>query len=159
MTIYFNSKIYRIIDNTNGQQYFGSTKVGLSQRLAQHNYSFKRWKRGKTNYTSSYKILENGDYNIILVEEFPCESNKQLRRRERFHIEGNECVNIRKPLQTTDEYIQYQQQYSTDNRTDLYAKQNAKHTCSCGGKFTYQNKLIHLRTKKHSVYALNKSPK
>ena len=123
MTIYSNSKIYRIIDNTNGQQYFGSTKVGLSQRMAQHNYSFKRWKCGKTNYTSSYKILENGDYNIILVEEFPCENKEQLRRRERFHIESNLCVNIRKPLQTCAELHQYHQQYRAENRTDLYAKQ------------------------------------
>ena len=158
MTIYSNSKIYRIIDNTNGLQYFGSTTVGLSQRLAQHNYSFNRWKCGKTNYTSSYKILENGDYTIILVEEVPCENNEQLRRRERFHIEGNECVNIRIPLQTSAEFIQYQQQYRTENRTDLYMKQNAKHTCCCGGKYTYQNKLIHLTTKKHREYALNQTP-
>ena len=154
MTIYLNAKIYRIIDNSNGQQYFGSTKVGLSQRMAQHNYSFKRWKRGKTNYTSSYKILENGDYNIILVEEFPCENKEQLRRRERFHIESNLCVNIRKPLQTCAELHQYHQQYRAENRTDLYAKQKVKHTCCCGGRFTHQNKLQHLETKKHTAYIL-----
>ena len=35
-TFYFRSKVYRLVDNTNGNQYIGSTFKALSARLAQH---------------------------------------------------------------------------------------------------------------------------
>jgi len=40
MVKYENSKIYKIIDNTNGNIYIGSTVKTLSLRIAQHRASY-----------------------------------------------------------------------------------------------------------------------
>ena len=143
---YSNGQIYRIVDNTINQQYFGSTTIELSQRLAGHVSKYKCWKGGKTNYTSSFKILENGDYNIVLVEEFPCENSEQLRQKERYHIENNKCVNLRNPLQTLEELRQYYPKYYQDHKDTINAKHKVKHTCCCGGKYIYGLKSRHFKT-------------
>ena len=76
-------KIYRIIDNTNGNVYIGKTdQKYLSDRLSSHKYDYKRGKN-----CSSGKIIKNGDYKIELIEETQDES------RERYWILNTECVN------------------------------------------------------------------
>ena len=56
MNKYNKGKIYKIVDNTNGNVYIGSTIQTLSQRLGGH----------ETNLNcSSRDIIANGDYDII----------------------------------------------------------------------------------------------
>ena len=71
MVNYQKGKIYRIVCNITGEQYIGSTCVGLSQRLAKHNSDFNGWKKGSGKIVSSYPILERGDYQIVLIEAYP----------------------------------------------------------------------------------------
>ena len=40
--------------------------------------------------------MENDDYDIILIEDLPCNSKDQLFARERYYTNEIECVNIRK---------------------------------------------------------------
>jgi hypothetical protein len=47
MPDYQNSKIYKIIDLETNECYIGSTVLALSQRLAQHVSTYKRWFRKK----------------------------------------------------------------------------------------------------------------
>jgi hypothetical protein len=101
---YKNGKIYKIIDNTNGNIYIGSTCKKLCQRIAQHRKSYKRYLEGNFNYITSFKILENDDYDIILIEEVNCENKEQLRARERYYIESLECVNKKIEGRTKKEY-------------------------------------------------------
>ena len=61
---------------------------------------------GKGDYTTSYKLFENDNYNIFLVENYPCNSKDELLSRERFYIENNECVNKCIPCRTRKEYIE-----------------------------------------------------
>ena len=82
--IYQQSKIYRVIDDTTGLCYIGSTTQGLALRLAGHKSEFKRWKSGKARFCTSYKIIENNNYDIVLLEDYPCERKEQLHARERF---------------------------------------------------------------------------
>ena len=88
-------KIYRIIDNTNGNVYIGKTDETLNIRLTKHKYDFKV---GKS--CSSCQILKNGDYKIELIEETRDES------RERYYILNTECVNVTIPGRTKKEYYQ-----------------------------------------------------
>ena len=106
-TINYNlGKIYKIVDNTNGNIYIGSTcKKTLAQRLATHKEDYKRFLAGKRNSVTSFRILENGNCDIILLESVPCASKDELHARERFYIENNECVNIVVPLRTRKEYV------------------------------------------------------
>ena len=93
---YKNAKIYKIVDNTNGNIYIGSTCKKLCQRIAQHRAHYKQYLNGNFGCITSFKILENGDYDIILIEEVKdCENKEQLRAIERYYIENLECVNKR----------------------------------------------------------------
>ena len=69
MVNYQLGKIYKIIDNTNNNIYVGSTcEPTLAHRLAGHVRNYKNWKTGKTNFITSFKIIENQNYCIVLLE-------------------------------------------------------------------------------------------
>ena len=86
--------IYRIYDNTNGNIYYGSTIQSLSNRMASHKMSYKKWIKGdKRQSCKSFEIIKNGDYDYNIVEEVEFENKYELHNRERYYIENNECVN------------------------------------------------------------------
>ena len=94
MPDYTNSKIYKLVDNTNGSIYIGSTtKKLIHRRKVEHARDYRRFLQGHYNYTTSFQIIENGDYDIHLIESCPCSTKEELSARERFHIENNRCVN------------------------------------------------------------------
>ena len=102
MVNYQKGKIYKIISTHTDKCYVGSTtKDRLSNRLAGHRSAFKT---GST-ITSKY-ILELGNYQIVLVELFPCNSKDELHARERHYIESLDCVNKLVPKRTNQEYYQ-----------------------------------------------------
>ena len=104
MADYTRGKIYRLVCNTTGNQYIGSTTQSLSQRLGGHKKDYKRFNEGKiTAQITSFSILSNNNVEMILIEEFACENRNQLERRERQFIETMECVNKVKPAQTKEE--------------------------------------------------------
>jgi hypothetical protein len=102
---YSQSKIYYIICNTTGLKYIGSTtKKYLSQRLQGHIGFHKSYLKGKSKYITSIRVLENKNFEIVLIENFPCMTKDELRARERFHIQSNVCVNKNIPTRTWEDY-------------------------------------------------------
>jgi hypothetical protein len=102
---YSRGKIYKIVCRKTGLQYFGSTtEPTLARRLVFHVRSFKHWKKNNFNFITSFTILEENDYYIELVELVPCSSNDELKVRERFYIQNNECVNKNIPGRTKEEW-------------------------------------------------------
>jgi hypothetical protein len=99
-------KIYKIVCNTSGLVYYGSTcEPTLARRLAGHRGSFESWKRGGSkDYVRSHDCFKNENYYIVLVELFPCNSKMELHKREKFFIENNACINIAVPSRTCLEY-------------------------------------------------------
>ena len=93
MPNYQNGKFYKIVDNYRGNIYIGSTTIGLRQRLAGHVNTFNKYKKRERSYTSSFAIIKNCNYDIVLLENYPCNNKEELHARERFHIEHNICVN------------------------------------------------------------------
>eukprot|EP00952_Eustigmatos_sp_NYUAD-ZCMA_P011914 48108-Eustigmatos_ZCMA.PRE.1 len=63
------------------------------------------WQNGQTHYVTSYTVMENGDFDIILLEEYSCNTKEQLHARERYWIESMECVNIKIPTRSKAEWI------------------------------------------------------
>lgn len=105
MVNYQNGRIYKLVCNVTGLQYVGSTTLSLHTRKAGHVQTYKRWKEGKARgCITSFKIIEGGDYDIVLLEEVPCDNKEQLHRAERRWIENLECVNIIHPTRTQAEY-------------------------------------------------------
>lgn len=96
MPDYGKGKIYKIISPQTKKIYVGSTCLGhLSRRLAKHKYSYDAWKQGKKHYGSSFELMKQKKYAIILLETYPCNSKDELRSREQFWIDQLKahCVN------------------------------------------------------------------
>ena len=83
MPDYSLGKIYKIVCNTTGLTYYGSTcEPTLARRLAGHTGGYRRWKNGKkVRKLSSYQIFDVDDYVIVLVELFPCSDNMELNKK------------------------------------------------------------------------------
>ena len=61
-TNYQNAKIYKIVDNSSDMIYVGSTFKNLQPRLNQHERDYKKFKAGKYSFVTSFKILENKNW-------------------------------------------------------------------------------------------------
>tara|TARA_R110000796_G_C14287275_1_gene403502 strand:+ start:61 stop:528 length:468 start_codon:yes stop_codon:yes gene_type:complete len=149
MPKYENSKIYKIIDNTNGNIYVGSTtEKYLSRRLGKHKWDYNKWKSGEFNrtYISSFEIIKNNDYRIELIENFKCNDLYELRKQERFFIEKYECINKYIPTRTKEEYY-------VDNKIKLNKQHKEygekKTTCECGCIVRMDCIARHRKSKKH----------
>jgi hypothetical protein len=117
MVNYNNGKIYKIVCNTTGDIYIGSTtKDKVSQRLAQHVQEYKVSKKNKRTKTTSYSIIDNGNYDIYLVELFPCNSKDELTAREGEIIKeyNLNCKCINKVIEGRTK-----QQYRIDNKDTI----------------------------------------
>ena len=130
MTNYQNSKIYKITDNTSDMIYVGSTCKTLELRLKQHISSNKSYKAGKyPNFVTVFKILDNNDYKIELVENYPCATKQDLNIREgniiklfrsnKFNI-VNRCIAGQTHKESMSQYYQ-------NNKYEI----NQKYNCCC----------------------------
>jgi len=118
---YSRGKIYKIVCRKTGLQYIGSTtEPTLARRMAGHVRNFKRWKKGKFAFTSSFSVMEENDYYIELVELVPCSSRDELLVRERFHIQNNDCVNKAIPLRTSKEYYEDNKEVYSEKAKENY---------------------------------------
>ena len=123
MPNYQNGKIYKIHSYQTDDIYIGSTTDTLSRRFSGHKTNAKR------NLTvKSKQILEYDDAMITLIENYPCNDKYELEKRERYHIENNNCVNKHVPTRTDKEYKlankdkikQQRQQYDFNNRDNKH---------------------------------------
>lgn len=108
MSDFSKGKVYRIVCNITGKQYVGSTIQSLSKRKESHKRNHIRWvnegrPEKRLQYTSVY-VLDGGNYSIVLIENYPCNSKDELKARERHYIETLDCVNKQTPTRTRDEY-------------------------------------------------------
>ena len=109
-------KIYKIVCNKTGMIYIGSTTKTLQQRLYNHKKDYKKYLDGKYHYVTSYKIIENNDFYIELIEEFEYISKKDIFEKEGAYIRGTDCINERIPNRTKKEYME---KYRSDNKDKL----------------------------------------
>ena len=180
---YQRAKIYKIVDNTNDNVYIGSTcEPTLARRLAKHRGNYNFYMNGKGFYVTSFKILENDNYDIILIENYPCNNKDELHARERYHIESNNCVNKvipnRKPKEShkcfyennkekikanVKEYeeknkeniLKQKKEYRENNKEQIKAKRSVIYSCKCGKCIRAGSKSRHEKTKFHQDYVNN----
>ena len=133
MTDYKNGKIYAIKSNETDEVYIGSTCDILKGRFCSHKADFKRKLRGeKFRYSTSDKLLKYSDAYIELIEEYPCETKRELLDREGYFIKNTpNCVNTQIQGRTMAEWRvdnaekikKYSKEYYEKNREI----QNEKH--------------------------------
>jgi hypothetical protein len=155
MPDYQLGKIYKIECNVTKKVYIGSTcEPILARRLAGHITDYNKYLKGTYHYVSSFDVLQNGNYDIVLIESYPCTSKDELHARERYHTNNIDCVNKIKNQGMYNELgkKEYKKQYRETNKDIIHAQQKEKHNCICGGKYTHIHKIQHLKTKKHQQY-------
>jgi hypothetical protein len=116
-----------------------TTKDTVAQRLAQHVYDYKKWKNGKQKFYSSFDIIERGDYAIVLLENYPCENNDQLRAKEQ---EWKQLIKSNNRYNCFTNRTDYKKNYYVENIEKIKERQNEKNICECGGhlqQLTNQN--------------------
>ena len=169
---YENGKIYKIVDNTNGDIYIGSTIQTLNERLAGHKEKYKAFINNNNGYNYCFKILENNDYHIELLMDYPCNSKKELETKEREYIENNLCINKNIPTRTIKEWKEFNREkidlqnkiWYEKNREKVLEQQKIYHkniqskrrkqkiTCECGAIVSKGYLLEHKKSQKHINY-------
>ena len=175
MPDYSKGKIYSIRSHLTDDVYIGSTIETLSNRLSQHKKYYQKWLNKKTNYTSSFKLIEkDAECYIELVELYPCNSKNELCRREGEIIRTTNCVNKRIAGRTEEQRIEYHKKYNLENKTKLLTaskkhynenlqkykdnnkkwreSNNEKYNCICGSNISKLTKIKHEKTKKHQSF-------
>jgi len=147
MEKYQRGKIYAIICRKTGRRYVGSTcEPTLAKRLANHVKDFKQWSKTGKGYFTSFDIIKDGDYYIVLLESYPCNSRDELRMAEQKSIDAFECVNKQKAFQSEEERVEYNQQYCQVNRDEFnekskkYYQQNREKVLEYQKQYLKQNR-------------------
>ena len=131
---YKNGKIYKIIDNTNGNFYVGSTNyVKLCSRLGKHRGYLKEYMNGSSQtYYASMEILINENYKILLLEPYPCKNRDELRMREQEWMDKLRCdkmVNKYNAYASKEDHILYKQLWHEVNKDRVNARKAEKVEC------------------------------
>jgi hypothetical protein len=121
---YKNGQIYCIRSHQTDQIYIGSTCSPLAKRFYDH--------KKKSNNRISKQITQYEDAYIELIENYPCNSKKELNRREGQHMRNTEnCINKKIAGRTQKEYdfdnkeqiSQYHKEWYEENKEQILEKQ------------------------------------
>ena len=97
--------IYKIVNSINSEIYVGSSTSDLETRMIKHRSDAKQ----RPEISKFYKYMNElgiDNFDIELVEEYPCESKEELRNREGEIIREIGTLNHRIENRTKQEYKQ-----------------------------------------------------
>lgn len=83
MVQYQDGKIYKIVNDVNDEIYVGSTCRTLCKRMDAHRMAASYNPCGKLH--TLMNELGYDHFNIVLIEEFPCDNRGELLVREEFY--------------------------------------------------------------------------
>jgi hypothetical protein len=121
--------IYKIVDNTNGNIYVGSTK-DLSKRKSKHIH---------VRDCSSKIIIDNEDYEFIVIEE--CDESLRYIREQHFKENLNNVINQREAY--IKDYDSYKKKYNKQ-----YHEKNKEKSRQKGREYREKNKQEILQKEK-----------
>ena len=149
-------RIYKIISTEGNEVYVGSTFNTTRNRFSQHKGDYTKWKSDNVKYSkhnvSVNKLFEKygkDKCKIILIKEYDV--------LDRLHLEVYETLWIYK-LKSINNLIPFgikklwSKQYREQNKEKINTKGREHFDCSCGGRYTYSNKIQHIKSKKHQEY-------
>jgi len=106
MVNYKNGKIYKIVCNSTGDVYFGSTtQQKLASRMNTH--------RKHTSNLLSKIIIQRHNYSYCLVEKYECDNHDELYCRLRYYIDNYDCIN--KQTTSNNKHIDNEPKKHIDN--------------------------------------------
>jgi len=125
MPDFAKGKIYKI--EVDGLTYYGSTATTLKKRMIKHKSGYKRWKNGIGSNYKSFTLFDKYGFDncqIKLVEDYPCQTKKELLIREDWYIKTMECINEKAAHITKEELREQTRQYYQDHKEDNKEKRN-----------------------------------
>ncbi len=133
MPDYSQGKIYKVVSPNHSKIYIGSTVQTLEKRFSKH--------KSERNCCST-EIIEVGDAEIILIEDFPCLDKYQLEDREAEYqlMDWDGCVN---------RYVAGAIRRAGGMKAYKKARKHKFITCFCGVEIQHREKARHQRTKRH----------
>ena len=137
---YQNGKIYCIRNSVDDEIYIGSSCQPLSKRMVWHREATRKDK--KKNYKVYQKMITLGveKFYIELIEECPCETVEQLRKRE------GEIIREMKPALNTRIEGRSDKEWRNDNKEKLkedkktYALNNKEHIMKKAQEYREKNR-------------------
>ena len=175
MVNYQNGQIYKIWDVAYTKCYVGSTVEDLKKRFRRHRENYQRYKNGGYHFVSSFLLFDEfgvENCKIEWVENCPCNTKRELEKREGEHQKETDCVNKRIAGRTIQEYNEdnrerirnrerkyreRNQEHIQQRKHDWYEKMNVKYTCCCGATTSKHNHKTHEKSKKHQQYLQNQN--
>jgi hypothetical protein len=143
---YHNGKIYSLVLNsTDLPIYVGSTIRTLDQRLSGHKTCMLNLKISRELYDFIYQNGGFDNISIILLENFPCNSNKELRLREQFYIDRygdilfNSVSASGNTKQKAKDYYKKNQE-KLKNLQQIYNRKNKQHISKNKQQYYKQNR-------------------
>ena len=163
MPDYSKGQIYKIVDNGFNKCYIGSTVETLAQRMTKHRNHYKMHKEGKRTYIHLFKLFDEfgvENCKIYWIEDYACNSKKELEAREGHHIQIIDCVNKRiegrSKQQWNEDNIEkvreWKRQWEIDNWDYIKTTRSIEVKCDCGAVVFKPQFNRHLKTKKHQQY-------
>lgn len=177
MPDYSKGKIYKICsdDPDITDIYIGSTIQDLSKRFNGHTKAFIN---NKSAYASRIMFQKYGiaPFYIKLIQEYPCQSKKELERIEGKYQLENKCVNYRIAGRTDKEWRTFHKErlkgvsklyretnhdtivvkkakYYADNREEIRAKENERCKNNRQAIRNKQNTIILCECGKNTTYS------
>ena len=109
---YQDGKIYKIVCNETNEVYYGSCITSLNNRLWRHINE----EHSRANTITAKQIIHRDNYEMLLIEDYPCNSLNELLQREQYYIENNECINKIKAYQSREEKLEYFKKYNANRK-------------------------------------------
>lgn len=119
MRKYQNGVVYKITNSKNSEVYIGSTFMDIEERFVKHKCDAKQRPRLSKFYTF---MNEQGidNFEIDVVEEYPCESKQQLEKREGEIIREmgtlNQRIAGRSNKEYRNEFREYLREFARENK-------------------------------------------
>lgn len=181
---YSTTTIYKIVcKNLSVTECYVGHTTNLKQRKSQHK-SACSGKGHNAEYKIYNTIRDNGgwdNWQIVEIENYPCENIHQAVARERYWYEQlNSKLNEKVPNRGRLEYrrdtadlnnsrasdwyyanydyaIQCRREYYHSHKAEKYERDSALDTCECGVCISHCNMARHRKTKKHLSKMASKS--
>lgn len=161
--IYKKGYIYAIIGLETGKMYIGCTIRTINDRMKEH-------KSEKNNCTSK-SIIDDGNYEVIILEEYENITINELYQHEKNNQIKNIDYIINKIIigRVKDHLLVVKEYYEKNKenileKSKIYYEKNKERIsiihkeefkCDCGSIVTKTNKSRHLKSKKHKNYILS----
>jgi group I intron endonuclease len=127
MPNYQNGKVYKLTNNINDDEYVGSTANLLRVRLAGHRSDAKDESRTSAIYTAMRELgAEN--FDIILIENFPCADKNELNAREDYWIKQLKPVyNTKAAIFNVEKMKETAKRYKAAHKDAITEKRRLRH--------------------------------